>query len=208
MDVQGYNSDVIQILVSSRKGKNMLQLILILTLLFGVECQSTELGILCGQMPGMPGCSLLKQCLEDSHTLPSSYCSNSSLIADICTYDMPRMSACLNFTCDNCVPLPNLPTSVVATRAIFSICSEMNMDGCSNCRISSNASTYANCDLLGTYGQLCRAMPEMSQCESWNQMCSSSPGIKLCDYQGMASAPVMKMYFHTGIIAIKLMLRY
>ena len=158
-------------------------------------------------MPGMPGCSLLNQCIKDSSVLPSSYCSNSSLFADICMYDMPKMGSCLNFTCDNCNPLPNLPTSKTATRAIFSICNEMNMDGCSNCKIASNASTYANCDLLGTYGQLCREMPEMSQCNSWNQMCSATDGIKFCNANIASSAPVMKMYFHSGIQTLEFIFR-
>ena len=174
-------------------------MILTLAFILGIRSQSTELGTLCSQMPGMPGCTLLNKCLSDAGSLPSSYCSNSSLLADICMYDMPKMTSCLNFTCNDCNPLPNLPTSKTATRAIFSICSEMNMDGCNNCRISGNTSTYASCDLLGTFGQLCRAMPEMSQCDAWNQMCSASPGIKLCDSNTKDSAPVMKMYFHTGI---------
>lgn len=196
LSVKELQSDVTQIFLFQK----MWHFALISIFFLRVRCQSAELGVLCNQMPGMPGCSLLNQCLEDSTALPSFYCSNSSLIADICTYDMPRMETCLNFTCEDCIPLPNLPTSKFATRAIFSICSEMNMDGCGNCQISSNSSTYAGCDLLGTYGQLCRAMPEMTQCKQWNQMCSASPGIKICDNNAMDSAPVMKMYFHTGIV--------
>jgi copper transporter 1 len=111
---------------------------------------------------------------------------------------MPRMTSCLNFTCVDCNPLPNLPTSKTVTRAIFSICSEMDMDGCNNCKISGNTSTYSECDLLGTFSKLCRAMPDMRQCDSWNQMCSASPGIKLCDSYSKDSPPVMKMYFHGG----------
>ena len=163
-------------------------MIAMIFLLLGVQCQSEDLNLLCTQMPGMPGCSLMNECKKDSTFLPSTYCSNSSLLADICMYDMPKMSGCSNFgNCNNCNPLPNLPTSKIATRAIYSICNEMNMDGCDQCKIANNASTYSNCPLLEIYGQLCREMPDMYQCEAWNQMCSTTKGISLCDEHDIRS---------------------
>lgn len=43
---------------------------------------------------------------------------------------------------------------------VRSICEEMSMDGCERCMPSWAAGrTWADCDLLDTYGLLCYAMP-------------------------------------------------
>jgi hypothetical protein len=43
---------------------------------------------------------------------------------------------------------------------VRSICEEMSMDGCERCMPSWQAGrTWADCDLLDTYGLLCYAMP-------------------------------------------------
>jgi hypothetical protein len=164
---------------------------------------ATAVASLCKQMPGMPGCTINQMCTKASSQVPSPFCLNESILADICMYDMPSMSDCTtyNSTCSpsTCKPIPKLPTSKQATQAIFSICNEMNMDGCEKCKISSGSSSYSNCDLLGTYSQLCISMPEMKQCNEWKAMCSESPSLSLCSNNAPSDPPTMKMYFHLGI---------
>jgi hypothetical protein len=157
---------------------------------------------LCRQMSGMPGCSVQETCAKDSASFPSPFCSTESIYADICVSDMPSMGDCRGFnqTCQspNCKALPRLPTSRQATQAIYSICSEMNMDGCDKCKIASSTSGYANCNLLEVYGQLCKAMPEMTQCKDWAAMCSATSSLAICSTDSASDPPTMKMYFHTG----------
>jgi solute carrier family 31 (copper transporter), member 1 len=151
---------------------------------------------LCEQMSGMPGCSLQEKVQVDPFVI----------YATICT-DMPTMRGCAayrtqcankdNQQCKQFPPIP-IPSSAIATRQIFSICNEMTMDGCDVCRISSATSSYSECDLLGTYSRLCIAMPNMSQCSDWNQMCSQSPLLDYCQVGG-SNGPAMKMYFHNDI---------
>jgi copper transporter 1 len=151
---------------------------------------------LCGEMSGMPGCSLQSKVQVDPFVI----------YATICT-DMPNMRGCAAYRtqCANrdneqCKQFPaiRVPSSATATRQIFSICNEMTMDGCDVCRISSAGATYSECDLLGTYSKLCIAMPNMSQCSDWNQMCTQSPSLDYCKVGG-SNGPSMKMYFHTDI---------
>ncbi|KAJ3035191.1 hypothetical protein HDV00_004260 [Rhizophlyctis rosea] len=170
---------------------------------------TTSLTNLCQQMPGMPGCTIRTSCSSPSSTIPSEYCTPFSLLSNICSLDMPRMSDCAAYTstCANSTtrctgpslsPLPSLPTSAQTTASISSICTEMSMDGCSTCSIRPNA-TYAQCDLLSTYAQLCKAMPNMRQCSYWQSMCDATPSLPYCT-ASTASDPVeMRMYFHTGI---------
>jgi copper transporter 1 len=151
---------------------------------------------LCTQMKGMPGCSLQSKVQVDPFVI----------YATICT-DMPSMRGCAayrqqcanrdNEQCKRNQPI-TIPSSAVATRQIFSICNEMTMDGCEVCRISSATASYSECDLLGTYSKLCIAMPEMSQCGDWKQMCTQSPSLEYCQ-SGGENGPVMKMFFHTDI---------
>ena len=166
---------------------------------------SDSLQSLCQMMPGMPGCSIKAICDKSKDALPSPYCTPSSLFTDICLKDMPRMGSCKNYsticTSSECKMLDNLPTSATLTRQIYSICSEMTMNGCQDCSISSSNSTYPDkeCNLLGTYVKLCKSMPNMSQCSEWKQMCSSSiQSDALCVVNTQTDAPSMLMYFHSG----------
>ncbi|KAJ3300741.1 hypothetical protein HK104_006039 [Borealophlyctis nickersoniae] len=74
----------------------------------------------------------------------------------------------------------------------------MSMSGCEKCVIQPGAS-YAECDLLGVYSGLCKSMPGMSQCGEWKSMCRATPGLGFCQQDASQDAPVMKMFFHTGI---------
>jgi hypothetical protein len=171
------------------------------------QSASDSVSALCKSMPGMPGCSIDKLCAASSSTLPSPFCSKESVFTDICQ-DMPSMGDCkaFNSTCldsTTCKALPSLPSSRTATQQIASICSEMTMDGCSSCKIASPTAGYAECDLLGTYSQLCKAMPEMSQCGAWKALCVSNPSLSYCSTGTAADPPAMKMYFHTGIVLLR-----
>ncbi|KAI9103747.1 Ctr copper transporter family-domain-containing protein [Phlyctochytrium arcticum] len=185
---------------------------------------TSSLNSLCTQMEGMPGCTVRITCTSNAASIPdgaSHYCTPFSLLANICSVDMPNMGDCKNYVaqCGNSTtpasqvlnpqcsdakastPLPNLPTSKQATQQIKSICTEMAMPGCEACSIASPGSTYAQCDLLGTYSLLCKAMPDMKQCSDWKTMCASSPNLPYCSSSGGGSTdpPIMKMFFHTGL---------
>ncbi|KAJ3019770.1 hypothetical protein HKX48_001786 [Thoreauomyces humboldtii] len=143
-----------------------------------------------------------------------------SLLGDICSVDMSTMSDCKTYvaTCGNstvaaanpqCTAststlLPSIPTTAQATQNIKNICTEMSMPGCDTCTITSASSTYPsnNCDLLATYSLLCKAMPSMSQCAGWSAMCAATPGLTYCPSTSSSSSdpPVMRMYFHGGIV--------
>ena len=159
---------------------------------------------ICSQMPSMTSCAARKS--------EGSALSPSVAYATICT-DMPSMSACSTFnkTCpkaasasssQSCQPLANFPSTSSVTRAIYSICSQMYMPGCSSCSsaITSANQTYASCPLLATYSNLCLSMPEMRDCKMFSAMCTSTPSLSYCSSSSNLSPPEMKMYFHTGIL--------
>ncbi|TPX57709.1 hypothetical protein PhCBS80983_g03618 [Powellomyces hirtus] len=182
-------------------------------------CDSTisaSLTSLCTQMDGMPGCSIRKACDENDH-IPDPYCTPMSLLANICSADMPTMADCRSYVqqCGNATtaanglntqckepasqPIPALPTSKTTTQHIYSICTEMAMPGCERCTITSPTATYASCDLLDTYSLLCKAMPDMAQCADWKAMCAATPGLSYCSSHSHDDPPVMQMFFHTGL---------
>ena len=156
---------------------------------------TTNIQDLCSQMPGMPGCAIQSKINADPF----------SIYATICT-DMPSMRGCAayrqqcanaaNEQCSRYKPL-KIPSSATATRQIYSICNEMTMDGCNVCKISSATASYSECDLLGTFSKLCVAMPEMSQCGPWKEMCAAQSDLEYC--VSGTTGPVMKMYFHTDM---------
>ncbi|KAJ3300916.1 hypothetical protein HDV03_001670 [Kappamyces sp. JEL0829] len=165
---------------------------------------TTLTGSLCGQMPHMTSC-----------TLPSTAYSNPfQWYATIC-FDMPSMSSCQPYLkmcgtqlpltglaqqCSRYPPLASFPSTATVTKAIYSICSEMNMADCSACKISGADAIYANCDLLDTYAKLCMSMPGMQQCAAYSSMCAANPSLTWCPASSSVElGPTMLMYFHTGI---------
>ncbi|KAJ3159932.1 hypothetical protein HDU86_001196 [Geranomyces michiganensis] len=173
---------------------------------------TTAIASLCAQMSGMVGCSINTACAS-AGAIPDPYCKPVSILGDICANDMPTMSGCSGYTsaCGNstttsltcAAPIPSLITSKTATQGIRSICSEMNMAGCeaacaAKIMAGSSASSYAECDLLGTYAALCKSMPGMSQCAEWKTMCAATPDLTYCRADASVDAPEMKMFFHTG----------
>ena len=119
---------------------------------------------------------------------------------------MPRMAACSAFQqCSNSVKSCDLlPSTANTTQQIYSICNEMTMTGCEKCSIRST-STYAECDLIQTYSDLCIAMPKMSQCAQFDQMCSSNSDLAFCPKQQSLTSsdgdkpPPMQMFFHNSV---------
>ena len=74
------------------------------------------------------------------------------------------------------------------------------MAGCENCSIR-ESSTYSECDLIGTFSQLCIAMPNMPQCSQYSRMCAATKDLPFCATSESTigrNAPTMKMFFHTG----------
>ena len=151
---------------------------------------------LCKQMPGMTGCSLLNECKGSSE----AFCRPQVIYATICQ-DMPTMRTCNAFKSCNIEKCDLLPSTEQTTKQIYSICNEMTMDGCEKCQLKST-STYAECDLLSVYSDLCLQMPKMSQCTVYDSMCKNTTSLNFCPSQQnlvQELPPPMQMFFHTGI---------
>ncbi|KAF9997834.1 hypothetical protein BGZ79_008467 [Entomortierella chlamydospora] len=187
---------------------------------------TADLDGLCTQMPYMPGCSLYKSCQDASKT--DQWCTPFSVLADICAVDMPNMGNCKNYValcgtsanqtsgasrpsiCTSAPMISSFPTTKNASALVIDICTEMDMAGCERCPKPASGAYAANCDTLGTYAILCKAMPDMSQCATWKSMCSaSSDTATILSFQsseycasGVGSPemnpPSMRMFFHFG----------
>ncbi|KAF9177812.1 hypothetical protein BGZ51_003185 [Haplosporangium sp. Z 767] len=184
-----------------------------------------DLDGLCTQMPYMPGCSLYKSCEAASKT--DQWCTPFSVLADICSLDMPNMRDCKNYValcgtatnktsaarpaiCSKAPMITAFPTTKNASALVIDICTEMDMAGCERCPKPAPGAYAADCDTLGTYAILCKAMPDMHQCATWKSMCSaSSDTASILEFQsseycaaGVGSPdmnpPAMRMYFHLG----------
>ncbi|KAI8814632.1 Ctr copper transporter family-domain-containing protein [Cladochytrium replicatum] len=164
---------------------------------------------LCSAMSVMPGCTINDMCKNNTAIQSADYCKPFSVLGDLCKYDMPRMTGCRAYTsmcgpsnstvtaCTQVAPLANLPTTDIANQAVRSICSSMSMDGCEKCTFKSATAYASGCDLLSVYSQLCLAMPDMTECSSFNKFCSSNPSLPICSGTSTeGSAPAMLMYFH------------
>jgi copper transporter 1 len=147
-------------------------------------------------MKGMPGCGLETATKSSPFVIYSTICTDMPSMKD-CSLFKSQCSNSDNIQCQKNRPIP-LPSSSITTKQIYSICKEMAMDGCDVCPIQNENSSYAECDLIGTYSKLCNAMPEMSQCAAWKLMCSSNADLPWCPQQ-VTGAPAMKMYFHNDI---------
>ncbi|KAF2071248.1 hypothetical protein CYY_007430 [Polysphondylium violaceum] len=177
---------------------------------------TSDINGLCKGMPYMTVCSLQKACNESS--LSTGICQPFSLLAQSCTEDMGGMSDCKNFkslcttsgsvvsSCNSTQFIANLPTTKTINTQVKSICGEMNMEDCQKCP-NSNGMGYLQCDIFDVYSLLCMAMPDMSQCSTWQSMCvASSPmaqselSTTFCQLPVAEQTPLMRMFFHTGIL--------
>ncbi|ORY05660.1 Ctr-domain-containing protein [Basidiobolus meristosporus CBS 931.73] len=176
---------------------------------------------LCNAMPYMPGCSVNNLCNATTTYSSKPWCSKMSIVADVCQTDMPKMSGCKAWVslcgnstsvvkqCKSEPEIPNIPTTAEASGFITSICTEMNMPGCEKCKSSSGMSKRQmdmsgsqTCDYLSVYSDLCKSMPNMSQCQKWSSMCTATKDLPYCTAGSTSDgepAPSMIMYFHTGI---------
>jgi copper transporter 1 len=166
-------------------------------------------------MPYMPGCSLKKMCDNNTTLASQNACMPLSVLGSVCKADMPNMNSCENYRalcgnassavkqCTDEAPPRNFPLTDTVNTLVLGICTEMAMDGCSDCKLN-NGEKYARCDLLATYGKLCQAMPDMALCGAWKSMCDAemSQFVTLCGGaggSGESSSPVMRMYFHQAL---------
>ncbi|KAI9004360.1 Ctr copper transporter family-domain-containing protein [Hyaloraphidium curvatum] len=181
---------------------------------------TADVDSLCTAMPFMTGCSVAGICRSGGASAQAlaagGYCTGMSLLADTCVSDdgMSMMRGCRSYNsmcnatagsvvaaCAANPPLPGLPTTDEVNAAVKSICTEMTMPGCEKCSYAGGV-TYANCDLLAVYSDLCIQMPTMSQCTIHTSMCKQQPigATTLCTSNADGYvAPSMIMYFHGGI---------
>jgi len=164
---------------------------------------------LCNMNDDMVGCTLHKMCTETTND--SEYCVAWSLLRDICVLDgMGGMMGCKTYNawCKsgshpecNAPVIKDLPTTEDAKKYTTEICDSMRMDEC--------ACVQNGCEWLSTYSSLCKAMPGMSQCDQWHDVCeagdittgSKDPFSSLCNQGGSGGVTPgqMIMYFHTSI---------
>ena len=107
-------------------------------------------------------------------------CRRVNLIATVCSYDegMSKMAGCqANYNslcgtkgsvvelCKNYTGHGMLPTTKMLNAAVRELCLEdRKRPGCALCLPSIDANkTYANCDLLATWGEICAAEPSESK---------------------------------------------
>jgi len=156
---------------------------------------------LCGMMPTMPGCTINSIC-QDPQYSGSEYCKPFAVYKVLCN-DMPKMNNCTAYK-SMCSPINGTssvqqckmnaiqaPNSSYCFSLITDMCSEMFMDGCAECTKS--------CEYLQYYSDMCLSMPDMSDCADWKKMCSPIGDWPLCNSEA-AGVPIMRMYFHTGIM--------
>eukprot|EP01133_Synstelium_polycarpum_P001078 gene1078-1222_t len=163
-------------------------------------------------------CSMQKACANAGST--TGICDPFALLADGCQSDMPGMGGCASYKsmcnangtlvaqCSNIRALPELPSTKTLNTLVYGMCTEMSMEACSACPVSATKpGSYMNCDLLETYSTLCQQMPGMSQCPAWKSLCAkgtamvSSPlAENFCTPPVSKQTPMMRMFFHTGIL--------
>ncbi|EGG19041.1 hypothetical protein DFA_02284 [Cavenderia fasciculata] len=184
---------------------------------YPVSNVTQDINGLCMDMDFMPLCSVQKECNSiDSQT---GVCYPFSILADGCQYDMPGMKDCSNYNqlcsntsvvkeCTERQAIAGLPKTTQLSQYIYSICTSMSMDACSQCTIpATSSSMITTCDLLSVYTSLCQQMPDMSECASWKTMCqngavlgSSVLSEAYCEAPIGEQIPLMRMFFHTGIL--------
>lgn len=141
----------------------------------------------------MSGCSLRVYCRRRSASSSASLCQPFSLLASVCLRDpeMANMKGCQGYNkvcrerkdvvqCSRESSFSKFPTTRRVMDEIKSICNEMSMDGCEKCVFKDPKMTFAQCDGLSTYFNLCYQMPEMNQCGPYHALCKEAPDLEIC----------------------------
>jgi copper transporter 1 len=161
----------------------------------------------CQMMPNMVGCTVERICTSSDSSRAvtrSPYCAEFSVLKDLCV-DMPGMSPCKNYTsmCSNVSVVAEcsmkslpLPKTMSLSNTVEQMCDAMYMEPCSKC---TKQGKMLQCDLLQVYSDLCLSM-WMEGCEQWESMCKVIPDWPLCASSPGDEMPMMKMYFHDGIL--------
>jgi len=136
------------------------------------------------------------------------------VLQDICFYDagMQAMSGCENIRalcsassvvkqCQQNTPVPHIIQTMSTISQVLDACSQMNMNGCNLCLSQNDCQ-----DPLLAMSQVCQSM-WMPQCSDWKMMCDSLPNeqknsmMAICGSTSSENAtPLMRMYFHTGVL--------
>ena len=187
---------------------------------YPMENVTADMQSLCKSMPYMPGCSVWNICKDpQGKHADSKYCRGLSMLANVCVKDMPGMRGCTSYKslcnatvsqvqqCTEEPAIAHIPSTKQAKQAIVNICTSHAMEACAQCPLD----RMGECDMLGTYAALCKAMPEMADCQPWAQMCSddllneddavNAGWPEYCRTAASAryDPPIMRMYFHTGL---------
>ncbi|KAF6262912.1 hypothetical protein COO60DRAFT_554392 [Scenedesmus sp. NREL 46B-D3] len=175
---------------------------------YPMENAAADLKSLCTAMPFMAGCSVAAACNASgagpsSPTAPGAanvsaqdpnICSPLNHVATICRLDtgMSQMKGCTNFNsmcaegsrvaqCADVTGIAVLPPTRVINDQLRAVCEAMPHSGCELCLPSwQKNATWGDCDLLKVYGSVCGEMPDMSECEEWDAMCTSDPTLFAC----------------------------
>ena len=162
---------------------------------------------MCDMMDNMPACSVKGRVCTQKKFSSSPYCTDSSLMADVCTDMTMGVTGCVDYV-DMCVSgsvvaecsevslKTVLPTYSEAKGYVTGICSSMSMSDCNTCKSGAQGDS---CDYLTVYSNLCMAMPSMTQCSAWSKFCKAVPDWPYCSI-GESGIPEMRMYFHMGMI--------
>lgn len=200
--------------------------------IYPTDAAQSDLEGLCAEsvMRFMTPCSVYRACktANNKKDVTDKYlhvCHPFTILTTVCRLDrMGGMPGCQGFMsmcnttgsivlqCLTNPGLPALPSTGATNVHVRAICEHMNMQGCSSCSLpAGDTSTWARCDVLSVYGNLCRQMPAMEQCNDWKLLCMDDPSFFVCQAPswhsrapaaspaGADAVPAMKMYFNTEL---------
>eukprot|EP00010_Vexillifera_abyssalis_P008228 CAMPEP_0201544484 /NCGR_PEP_ID=MMETSP0173_2-20130828/1099_1 /ASSEMBLY_ACC=CAM_ASM_000268 /TAXON_ID=218659 /ORGANISM="Vexillifera sp., Strain DIVA3 564/2" /LENGTH=352 /DNA_ID=CAMNT_0047952613 /DNA_START=47 /DNA_END=1105 /DNA_ORIENTATION=+ len=163
--------------------------------------------MLCNMMPQMNGCSVNHYCYHEG--MNEGYCAPFSILKDLCI-DMPMMGGCQDYQkmcatpgsvvaqCET--PYLSMASTMETTQLIQSMCSSHYMPQCETFD-DCTGSASAPCDTLELYSDLCKSMPNMFECQMWDELCMQVSEWDICSQRDSDgdTIPIMRMFFHTGI---------
>ena len=144
-------------------------------LLVAAQVTDSDLTQWCKTNTISPYCQVFGECKKACFS-----CNYNSLGYNLCNTEssLNQTSTCqsLNQYCNtNSCSGKEVPSPIVASSNIYSICNEMpNMSACNVCPSPDPITLVSNCNVLQVYSDLCLEMPNMYQCKSWHTMCQVS----------------------------------